>query len=741
MHRFDVPTIGSSALASLLVTCAASAQCSFDIVGFGAGESGETGHPNWGQSAPPSMEVPYVQVSGGVYHSAGVLEDGTVVCWGSNAFGSPSGVGRVFGTNASGAPIANGVTGDRVQIQGAILSGIAEVSAGELHTVARRADGGVVVWGSNSHGQLGVPAGLVASRISAGSLYTLALRADGSVVSWGSMTTVPASASSGVIGVSAGYEHSLAWKAGGFVAAWGRNDFGQSSVPVELPPSLHADGGVHFSIALGSDGIVRAWGDNRGGQCAGTNADGTNDLTPGTGLRTVKSFGQPLSGVVAISSGGYHSLALRADGTVVAWGAGPYIAEWSQGQVNVPAISRGRAVEVDAGYLHSFVRRSTNTIDCDENGRIDCVEIELGQSSDADGDGVLDTCEPLLVPSQYASVQAAIDAVAVSYVRVIEVEPGTYSQAFSLNGKNIVVRGATNGATVLDGAGLSGSIVRFAGGEPATAGVENLVFRNGTVGSLIYPGAPFDVGGAIYGSNSSAFIRGCRFESCSADFGGAVYLIYSRSSIENCVFDRNTGINEGGGLFLYESTSRIAACLFDGNDVSVKGPGAGSAFKAVGAEATGESVELVNCTFTGNRGLLTASAIEYYENVQSNPGVLRISGCTVTANVSGIVVPDGAAGLRVLGRSTSCVITGGTSICSNSPRDTSGPFLIEGSASICGCFADVTGDGLVNGGDLGALLGAWGAAGPAGVGDVNHDGLVDAQDLGILLSSWGACPN
>jgi hypothetical protein len=87
------------------------------------------------------------------------------------------------------------------------------------------------------------------------------------------------------------------------------------------------------------------------------------------------------------------------------------------------------------------------------------------------------------------------------------------------------------------------------------------------------------------------------------------------------------------------------------------------------------------------------------------------------------------------------VITGGTTICSNSPENTDGPFLVSGSANVCGCFADVTGDGSVNGGDLGVVLASWGIAGPAGTGDVNHDGVVNAQDLGLLLSGWGACPN
>jgi hypothetical protein len=49
-------------------------------------------------------------------------------------------------------------------------------------------------------------------------------------------------------------------------------------------------------------------------------------------------------------------------------------------------------------------------------------------------------------------------------------------------------------------------------------------------------------------------------------------------------------------------------------------------------------------------------------------------------------------------------------------------------------FGDLTGDGVVNGDDLGILLGAWGpGSGPA---DLDLDGNVDGNDLGLLLGAW-----
>ncbi|MFG0275025.1 MAG: FG-GAP-like repeat-containing protein [Phycisphaerales bacterium] len=48
--------------------------------------------------------------------------------------------------------------------------------------------------------------------------------------------------------------------------------------------------------------------------------------------------------------------------------------------------------------------------------------------------------------------------------------------------------------------------------------------------------------------------------------------------------------------------------------------------------------------------------------------------------------------------------------------------------------ADLNGDGVVDGADLGLLLGAWGTPGPAA--DLNEDGTVDGADLGLLLGAW-----
>ncbi len=50
---------------------------------------------------------------------------------------------------------------------------------------------------------------------------------------------------------------------------------------------------------------------------------------------------------------------------------------------------------------------------------------------------------------------------------------------------------------------------------------------------------------------------------------------------------------------------------------------------------------------------------------------------------------------------------------------------------------DLNGDGLVNGGDLGLLLSAWGACSGCAA-DLDGDGAVGGGDLGLLLARWSA---
>jgi hypothetical protein len=57
-------------------------------------------------------------------------------------------------------------------------------------------------------------------------------------------------------------------------------------------------------------------------------------------------------------------------------------------------------------------------------------------------------------------------------------------------------------------------------------------------------------------------------------------------------------------------------------------------------------------------------------------------------------------------------------------------------ATLVPCPADLNCSGVVDGADLGALLGNWGLP---GTGDLDGDGNTNGSDLGILLGNWGSC--
>ena len=102
--------------------------------------------------------------------------------------------------------------------------------------------------------------------------------------------------------------------------------YGQSMVPGDLTNVVAIAAGAYHSLALKGDGSLVAWGYNATGQ---TNVPGG------------------LSNVVAVAAGFTDSLALKADGTVVAWGDNSY------GQTNIPA-GLANAVQIAGGGYHNL---------------------------------------------------------------------------------------------------------------------------------------------------------------------------------------------------------------------------------------------------------------------------------------------------------------------------------------------------------------------------------------------------
>lgn len=271
--------------------------------------------------------------------SLALLPNGTVKAWGSNGAGQ-LGIGATPGQVSTPQ-----------QIVASSLSNATAIAAGDMHTLALLANGTVKAWGANSLGQLGL----------------------GSAISQFTPQQIPAASLSNVIGIAAGYGHSLALLSNGTVKAWGLNLNGElglgsminQDTPQQIPSSSLSNvvavaAGWNHSLALLANGTVMAWGIGEYGRLGLGNT--TNQSTPqqipvGT-----------LNNVVAIAAGGGHSLALCANGAVLAWGWNTSGQLGSGNTTNqlfpqqVPATSLNNVLSVVAGGTHSFAQLSNGKV-------------------------------------------------------------------------------------------------------------------------------------------------------------------------------------------------------------------------------------------------------------------------------------------------------------------------------------------------------------------------------------------
>ncbi len=277
------------------------------------------------------------------------------------------------------------------------------ISAGGTHSLVLKSDGTVWAWGDATRGRLGIGdiiqnkyltpvqvlglAEVVA--ISAGYEHSLALKSDGTVWAWGyngsdrlgsgvsshiEKVPVQVSGLTEVVAISAGFAHSLALKSDGTLWAWGENSNGQLGDGTTIDKStsvqvsgltevveVSAGGGysriTNHSLALKSDGTLWAWGANCYGQLGIVGA--TDYLAP----VQVSSLAE----VAGISAGGWHSLALKSDGTARAWGRGNSgqlgNGTWDYSKFSPVTVSAlTNTLAVSAGGRHSLALKSNGTV-------------------------------------------------------------------------------------------------------------------------------------------------------------------------------------------------------------------------------------------------------------------------------------------------------------------------------------------------------------------------------------------
>jgi len=302
------------------------------------------------------------QISGAQNHSFAIKTDGTMWAWGSGNGGK---LGNNTETNRSSPVLVIGGFADWCQASG-----------GNQNTLAVRTNGTAWAWGCNGSGQLGngtttahsSPVSVIGGftnwrQVSSGDTsHSLGVRQNGSAWAWGynnsgrlgDNTTTNRSSPVSVVGgftdwcqVSAGRAFSLGLRQNGTLWAWGANNYCQlgasdstaRSSPVSVVGGFtdwcQVSAGHCHSIAVRQNGTAWGWGRNNYG-VLGIN-DTTNRNSP---VQVCGGF----TDWCQASAGYRHSLALRTNGNVWAWGYN------NQCQLGVSGTSRSSPILAGGGF-------------------------------------------------------------------------------------------------------------------------------------------------------------------------------------------------------------------------------------------------------------------------------------------------------------------------------------------------------------------------------------------------------
>lgn len=296
------------------------------------------------------------------------------------------------------------------------LTNVTGIAASYGHSLALKGDGTVWAWGSDNEGQLGgetlysssTPVQVIevtdlnqgptdskyghlsnVSAIAAGEGHSLALKHDGTVWAWGhpycaerhllsywlpanSPVQVkdpndPTGYLTDVSAIAVGFYHCLALKRDGTVWAWGNNPGGQlgdGTTEYRLTPMKVKDpndptghltgvsaiaGGPERSMVVKNDGTVWTWG----GLVEWVNGAWTHQTTP-VRVNDPNDPSGYLTGGSAIAIGQDHTLVLKRDGTVWAWGRNLWGALGVDGRDYRLTPVQVRDVTDPTGYLTSM---------------------------------------------------------------------------------------------------------------------------------------------------------------------------------------------------------------------------------------------------------------------------------------------------------------------------------------------------------------------------------------------------
>jgi hypothetical protein len=262
----------------------------------------------------------------------------------------------------------------------------------------------------------------------------------------------------------------------------------------------------------------------------------------------------------------------------------------------------------------------------------------------------------LHVPSQYPTIQAAIDASLNGDAVVIA--PGTYSgpgnRDLDFGGKAITVRSidpndlGVVAQTIIDCGGSEYEPHRgfkFHSGEGPASVVSGLTITWG-YGLYEVGSGPYSAGGAIFVKGSSPTITHCRIIGNFAGYyGGGMYLSNSSAVVADCIIRGNV-THDGGGIWCSGSKSNVEIrnCTIADNSTDMWAGGIGTtggnlvidkcmivrnfAWHGGGARFSSESVSMKDCLIADNSATMGGGGVENSESA-------TISGCRFYGNNGG----------------------------------------------------------------------------------------------------------